>query len=240
MQSETPEISNSTSSPIAAGEPTQSSAADRLKWRLLSVVAAILPGFGAAYASRRVIGVFEELATGSGGVGSVFMGLYESNRPVIMAGVAATVFSTAIALMVARKAERAWVLPGPIFSVLIALASCVPALLLWNAESFTIKVICNQVTGPAADASQYISTLLIATVACGFWLPLLLVVAASISRLFPPRPQTAASVRVRILTWAFLAILAAGITTAFFVRSSAFHEAAQVGTCQGIGLGASE
>src|SRR4051812_45602090 len=94
------------------GPITPAPSSDGLKWRLLSVVAAILPGFGAAYASRGVLNVFRGMAlTGSGGVGTVSIGLYEANQPLIVAGIAAAVFSAALAVMVARKPERASLLP---------------------------------------------------------------------------------------------------------------------------------
>lgn len=107
-----PEIFNPARPRVPGGEPAVPSASDRLTWRLLSVLAAILPGFGAAYASRSVIEVFHGMAASGGGISSVSMGLYESNRVLILAGIAASVFSAWLALMAARKPERAAALPG--------------------------------------------------------------------------------------------------------------------------------
>lgn len=214
-------------------EPAVLPASDRLKWRLLSVAAAVLPAFGAAYASRLVIGVFEGMAiTGSGGIGSVSAGLMESNRPVIFAGIAAAVLLAALAVMAARKPERASSLPGPVFSALTALVACLPAVLLWRAESFTLHVLCDQTAtaGSVGETSQHLANLLIATAVCGFVVPGLLLAAASISKLFPPRPASPAFTRV--VSSAGLAILAAVIATAFLIRSSTLREIAMVGSCE--------
>ena len=215
--------------------PAPPSPPDRLKWRLLSVLAALLPGFGAVLGARSVTGVFHAMAvTGVGSAGAVSAGLYESNRAVIFAGVVGTLFSAALAVLAASKPERASALPGPIFSGLIALVASVPALLLWNVESSVLHVVCNQMDGSATEAvetARHLATLVIATAVCGFLGPVLLLVIASISRLFPPRPQAAPPVRARILTWIGLAILTAGITVAFSVRSSALRKAATTGSC---------
>lgn len=117
---------------------------------------------------------------------------------------------------------------------MIAIAAWVPALLLWRVEGITVDLICNRMTGSAAEGaevSQHIAILLIATAGLGFVVPGLLLIAALISRLFPSRPEDAPPVRARVITWIGLAILAAGIATAFFVRSSALHDLALRGSC---------
>src|SRR5688572_8921410 len=61
-------------------------------WYSLAALAAILPAMGTALAVRGVIKVFEGMArTGSGGVGTVAIGLYEANWPLIIAAALAAV-----------------------------------------------------------------------------------------------------------------------------------------------------
>jgi hypothetical protein len=174
--------------------------------------------------------------TGVSGPGAVSAGLYACNQPVIVAGIAGAVFSSVLALMAASKAERASGLPDPFFSGLIAVVALVPALLLWSVESSVIHVVCHQ-GGSATEVvetARDLSLLVIAAAVCGLVGPVLLLVVASISRLFPARPQAVPPVRARVLAWAGLAVLLAGMTTAFVIRSSALRNAAMFGSCEGL------
>jgi hypothetical protein len=194
------------------------------KWRAAAALVAVLPAAGAAYGAREIINVFRAMAViGSGGVGAVSMGISESNRPLMAAAVAAAAISGFLAVALARKPAQAAAFPGLPFSLLAGLA-CVPALILWAAESFSLDVLANRVTGPVAGASQHLANLLIGTVALAVGVILLTVALWVLSPV--SRTSCNPSAWPRVAAWAGAVALLLCLAALFYVRSSYLSEVA--------------
>ena len=204
--------------------PAESS--NRLLWRALAALAAVLPAAGAALAVRGVMNVFQGMAlTGSGGVGAVSAGLYEANRPLIVAAVAAAILAGWLTVAVLRNPRS---FPGLPLSFAPVLA-CVPALLLWMVESFTLAVIDPHATGSAAsigEESQRLSTLVIASF--GSAVAVVLIVSA-IFAVSLARPRSRDSSLPPAAVWAAMTVLLLGLAVAFYMRSSYLHQVGMTG-----------
>ena len=208
------------------GAPTSS---ERLPWYALATLAALLPAVGAELAVQRVTDVFRGMAiTGSGGLGSTFMGISEANHPLLFTTVAAAVLSAWLGIAVIRKPQRAAVYPGLLFS-LAPLLACVPALLLWVTESSMLHVLQDQDTRASTigDTSQRIANLVIATAgAPAVIIPIVL--AALAVALARRRPRTEPGLPPAVF-WAAVTVVLLGIAAAFYVRSSNLSQAAFAG-----------
>jgi hypothetical protein len=204
--------------------PVESS--KRPLWNSVAALAAILPAAGAALAVRGVINVFQGMAqTGSGGVGTVAIGLYEANRPLIAAAVAAAILAGCLTVAVLRK-PRAF--PGLLLSLAPVLA-CVPALLLWILESFTLAVIDPAATGSAAsigETSQRMSNLVIASFGAAIVVIPIVIVAFAISL---ARPRSTDSALPPAAVWAAMTVLLLGLAVAFYMRSSYLYQVGMTG-----------
>jgi hypothetical protein len=199
-------------------------------WYSIAALAAILPAIGTAVATRGVINAFRGIAlTGSGGVGTVSVGLYEANRPLIVAAVAAAALAAWLAVVVLRKPQA---FPGLPLS-LAPLLALVPAFFLWMVESSILEVIDPNATGGSAtdvaDVSQRLARLVtasfggaIAVIAIAI---VLFVVSLTRSRptdsALPPLPPAA--------VWATVTVLLIGLAAAFYMRSSYLYQVGQTG-----------
>ena len=196
-------------------------------WHAVAALAAFLPAAGAALATRGVINVFQGVAeTGSGGVGTIAVGLYEANRPLIVAAVAAVVLAGLLSVAALRRRNQAGEFPGLWFSLLAPILACIPGLLLWTAEGFMIDVLANRVTGPPENASQRLASLLIASFGAGI-LVILIVVAALVISLVRPRPVD--STLPPAAVWIAMTVLLLGLAAMFYARSSYLYQVGQTG-----------
>ena len=194
-------------------------------WHIAAAFAAVLPAAGAALATLGVINAFRGIAeTGSGGIGTASAGIYEANRPLILAAVAAAALAGWLAARVLRKPQAS---PGLLLS-LVPLLACAPALLLWITEGFVISVLAGEATGPVAEVSQRLAILLIASFGSAVLLIAVAFAALGIS-LARPRPGSAGSALRPAIVWAATAVLLLGIAALFYARSSFLHEAALTG-----------
>lgn len=191
-------------------------------WHALAALAAILPAAGAAFATRGVINTFSGMAeTGSGGVGTAAIGMYEANRPLIVAAALAAALACCLAVVVRRK-------PGAFPGLLLSLApllACVPALHLWMTESYVLDVLAGGVTGSVADASQHISQLVTASFGAAVVVIPVVMAAFAVSLARPKSTSALPPVAV----WAVMAALLAGLAILFYVRSSYLYQAALTG-----------
>jgi hypothetical protein len=195
-------------------------------WRALAALAAVLPAAGVVLAVRGVTNVFQGIAqTGSGGVGTVADGLYEANRPLIVAAAVAVLLAGWLTVAVLRKP---WAFPGLPLSFAPAVA-CVPAVLLWMLESFILAVIDPRATGSAAsigDESQRLSNLVLASFLSAI-VVILVVSAIFVASLVRPRPRDFALPPAAV--WAAMTVLLLGLAIAFYMRSSYFHQVGMTG-----------
>jgi hypothetical protein len=194
-------------------------------WHALAALAAILPAAGAAFATRGVINTFSGMAeTGSGGIGTAAMGMYEANRPLVAAAALAAALACGLAVVLRRK-------PGAFPGLMLSLApllACVPALLLWMTESYVLDVLAGSVTGSIADASQRISTLVTASFGSAVVVILVVIAAFAVSLARLARPKSASALPP-VAVWAVMAVLLAGLAILFYVRSSYLYQAALTG-----------
>ena len=209
---------------IRSGTPTTSAERTiRPLWQTLAALASVLPAAGAALAVRGVIRTFEGMAlTGSGGVGTTAMGLYEANRPLLVAAAAAAILAGWLAAVVLRKPRE---FPGLLLSLGPVLA-CVPALLLWMLESFILGVIDPGATGSVADASRRASMLLTASFGSAI---VVIAIVVSIFALSLARPRPRDSALPPVAVWAAMTVLLLGIAVAFYMRSSYLYQVAMTG-----------
>jgi hypothetical protein len=192
-------------------------------WHSIAAFAAILPAIGAALAVRGVIKAFERMAeTGSGGVGTAAIGMYEANRPLIIAAAVAAALAGWLAATVLRK-PRAF--PGLLLS-LTPVLGCIPALLLWMVESLILKVIAPDAAGSVADVSQRIGNLLTASF-MGAMIVIAIVIAIFAVSL--ARPRSTDSALPPVAVWGALSVLLIGLAAAFYMRSSYLYQVALTG-----------
>ncbi|MEA2562036.1 MAG: hypothetical protein QOH06_3540 [Acidobacteriota bacterium] len=195
-------------------------------WHIVAAFAAVLPAAGAALAVRGVMNVFQGMAlTGSGGVGAVAAGLYEANRPLIAAAAVAAILAGWLTVAVLRKP---WAFPGLPLSFAPVLA-CVPALLLWMVESFTLAVIDPHATGSAAsigEESQRLSNLVIASFGSAITVLLIVIAIFAVSL---ARPRSTDSSLPPAAVWAAMTVLLLGLAVAFYMRSSYLHQVGMTG-----------
>ncbi|HWM89446.1 MAG TPA: hypothetical protein VN493_01625 [Thermoanaerobaculia bacterium] len=196
-------------------------------WHAVAALAAILPAAGAALATRGVINAFSEMAeTGSGGIGTASIGIYEANRPLIVALVAATVLAGVLSVAALRARHRAEVFPGLWVSLPAPILACIPGLLLWTAEGFIIDVLADRVTGSVGDVSQRLSSLLIASFGAGVLAALIAVTGFIISL---ARRRSADATLTPAAVWVAMTVLLLGLAAMFYARSSYLYQAGQTG-----------
>ena len=192
-------------------------------WHIVAAFAAVLPAAGPVLATRGVIHAFRGMAeTGSGGIGAVSMGMYEANRPLIVAALAAAVLAGSLAVVVLRKPQA---FPGLALS-LVPLLACVPALLLWFTEGFIVDVLAGDETGPVGEISQRVATLLIASAGGAV---LLIAVAFAALGISLARPRSGDPALPPVAVWTAMAVLLLGLAVLFYVRASFFYKAAFTG-----------
>ncbi len=195
-------------------------------WYSIAALAAILPAIGTAVATRGVINAFRGIAlTGSGGVGTVSVGLYEANRPLIVAAVAAAALAGWLAVVVLRKPQA---FPGLPLS-LAPLLALVPAFFLWMVESSILEVIDPNATGSAtdvADVSQRLARLVTASFGGAIAVIAIAIVVFVVS-LTRSRPTDSALPPVAV--WAAVTVLLIGLAAAFYMRSSYLYQVGQTG-----------
>ena len=216
--------------PVAASAPSQEPAPEhRILWTVLAALAGILPTFGVTYAARFIIKMFQSMAAvGSGGIGTVAIGLYEANRPLIVAAIAATLLAGSAAIVLLVRPRSGGAFPGLLLSALVPVAACVPAFLLWRVEAFTIDIVADRITLPVATASTRLSTLLLASLFVSLALSGLLVLGSIIS-LVRSRPK-AASPRILGVVWVVVTLLLAVVAVSFYVRSSYLYDVGMRGS----------
>lgn len=192
-------------------------------WNSIAALAALLPAIGTALAVRGVIKVFEGMAqTGSGGIGTAAVGLYESNRPLVIAAALAAALAGGFAVIVLRN-PRAF--PGLLLS-LAPVLGCVPALLLWMLESLTLEVLDPGATGSVADVSQRIAGLVTASFAGAV---AVILIVTGIFALSLARPRSTEPALPPAAIWAVMSVLLLGLAAAFYMRSSYLYQVGQTG-----------
>jgi hypothetical protein len=191
-------------------------------WHAIAALAAILPAAGTALAVRGVISTFEGIAaTGSGGVGTAAIGLYEANRFLIVAAVAAAVLAGWLTVTVRRKPQA---FPGLLLSLVPVLA-CLPTFLLWLVESFILDVLAGRI--PASDrVSQGIGRLLTMSFGSATVVIFLAVAGFAISL---ARPRSTGSALSPAAVWASMTVLLLALAAGFYMRSAYFYEVALTG-----------
>ena len=196
-------------------------------WYSLAALAAILPAIGTALAVRGVIKVFEGMAqTGSGGVGTVAIGLYEANWPLIIAVALAAILAGGLAVTVLRNPPA---FPGLLLS-LAPVLGCAPALVLWKVESLTLEVIDPSSTagmGSVADVSQHISRLVIASF--GGSAAVIFIVIGIFAFSLARRPRSTDSPLPPVAVWAVMTLLLLGLAATFYMRSAYLYQVGQTG-----------
>jgi hypothetical protein len=195
-------------------------------WHALAALASILPAAGGALATRGVINAFEGMAlTGAGGVGTVSVGLYEANRPLLFAATAAAALAGCLAVVLVRRPQA---FPGLLLSLAPVLA-CVPALLLWTAESFVLKVIAPGVEGTVSDASDA-STRLAGLLIASFGIALVVIVLVmAVFAISLARPRSANPALPPAAVWAAMTVLLTIVVLAFYLRSSYLYQVGLTG-----------
>lgn len=211
--------------------PSDSAATpQRLLWHLVAMFAGLLPAVGSVWAARSVFRVFEQMAvSGSAGVATVAAGLYQANGPLIISGAIATLLASLICLFALRRPTHAASFPGLPLSCLVTGAACIPALLLWRAESFTLDVVANRVGTGVVQAVSHLSTLIMASFCLGLALAILVVVTTLVAA-SRSRTRSAGYPRVRVAVWAVNTLLLAALVLSFYARSTALYEAALRGS----------
>lgn len=216
--------------PVPASPPSQEPTLQDHVLCVLAALAGILPAAGVAYAGRSVINVFQGMAiAGSGGIGAVAIGLYESNRPLVVAAIMATLLAASVASALLFRPGRSGAFPGVLLSVLVPVAACVPAFLLWSAEAFTIEIVAGRDSLSVAAASSRLANLLTSSFLLSLALGGLVAVAAILS-LLRSRPRPAASPRFHGAVWVATTLLLAAMAASFYLRSSYFYEVAMRGS----------
>ncbi len=195
-------------------------------WYYIAALAAILPAIGTAAALRGVINAFQEMTmTGSGGIGSAVAGMYEANRLLIVAAIAAAALAGWLAVTVLRKPQA---FPGLLLS-LAPVLGCVPAFFLWMVESTLLEVLGTGRSTNIAEVSPRFAGLVVASFGGAIAVSAIVIVifVVSLTRLTRPRPTDSALPPAAV--WATVTVLLIGLAAAFYMRSSYLYQVGQTG-----------